>query len=339
MTILITGSSGFIGYHLTKRLLESKINVIGIDNLNSYYDINLKKARLEELYKISKIEKVDFTFFKEDIENYKKIEKIFKKHKPIKVVNLAAQAGVRYSLENPSAYIKANLEGFGNIIELSRQYSVKHLVFASSSSVYGGNKKLPFNENDNVDHPVSLYAATKKANELIAHSYSHLYNLPVTGLRFFTVYGPWGRPDMALFLFTKAILNNEEISIYNHGKMTRDFTYIDDIIESLLRIIDKVPESDKNFEYMAPNPSTSWAPYKVFNIGNSNPTQLLDYINAIEKATGLKAKRKYMPMQPGDVENTSADTHLLEDWVNFKPNTSIEKGISEFVSWYKSFYG
>ncbi len=339
MTILITGSSGFIGYHLTKRLLESKINVIGIDNLNSYYDINLKKARLEELYKISKIEKVDFTFFKEDIENYKKIEKIFKKHKPIKVVNLAAQAGVRYSLENPSAYIKANLEGFGNIIELSRQYSVKHLVFASSSSVYGGNKKLPFNENDNVDHPVSLYAATKKANELIAHSYSHLYNLPVTGLRFFTVYGPWGRPDMALFLFTKAILNNEEISIYNHGKMTRDFTYIDDIIESLLRIIDKVPESDKNFDYMAPNPSTSWAPYKVFNIGNSNPTQLLDYINAIEKATGLKAKRKYMPMQPGDVENTSADTHLLEDWVNFKPNTSIEKGVKEFVSWYKSFYG
>ena len=339
MTILITGSSGFIGYHLTKRLLESKINVIGIDNLNSYYDINLKKARLEELYKISEIEKVDFTFFKEDIENYKKIETIFKIHKPKKVVNLAAQAGVRYSLENPSAYIKANLEGFGNIIELSRQYSVKHLVFASSSSVYGGNKKLPFNENDNVDHPVSLYAATKKANELIAHSYSHLYNLPVTGLRFFTVYGPWGRPDMALFLFTKAILNNEEINIYNHGKMTRDFTYIDDIIESLSRIIDKVPESDKNFDYMAPNPSTSWAPFKVFNIGNSNPTQLLDYINAIEKATGLKAKRKYMPMQPGDVENTSADTHLLEDWVNFKPNTSIEKGVKEFVSWYKSFYG
>ena len=339
MTILITGSSGFIGYHLTKRLLESKINVIGIDNLNSYYDINLKKARLEELYKISKKEKIDFTFFKEDIENYKEIETIFKTHKPIKVVNLAAQAGVRYSLENPSAYIKANLEGFGNIIELSRQYSVKHLIFASSSSVYGGNKKLPFNENDNVDHPVSLYAATKKANELIAHSYSHLYNLPVTGLRFFTVYGPWGRPDMALFLFTKAILNNEEINIYNHGKMTRDFTYIDDIIESLSRIIDKAPESDKNFNYMAPNPSRSWAPYKVFNIGNSNPTQLMDYIKAIEKATGLKAKRKYMPMQLGDVENTSADTHLLEDWVNFKPNTSIEKGISEFVSWYKSFYG
>ena len=339
MTILITGSSGFIGYHLTKKLLKSKKNVIGIDNLNSYYDINLKKARLEELYKISKIEKVDFTFFREDIENYKKVETIFKTHKPKKVVNLAAQAGVRYSLENPSAYIKANLEGFGNIIELSRQYSIEHLVFASSSSVYGGNQKLPFCENDNVDHPVSLYAATKKANELIAHSYSHLYNLPVTGLRFFTVYGPWGRPDMALFLFTKAILNNEEINIYNHGKMTRDFTYIDDIVESLSRIIDKTPESDKNFNYMTPNPSTSWAPYKVFNIGNSNPTQLLDYIEAIEKATGLKAKRKYLPMQPGDVENTSADTHSLEDWINFKPNTSIEKGVTEFVSWYKSFYG
>ncbi len=339
MTILITGSSGFIGYHLTKRLLKSKKNVIGIDNLNSYYDINLKKARLEELHKISKIEKVDFTFFKEDIENYKKIETIFKTHQPKKVVNLAAQAGVRYSLENPSAYIKANLEGFGNIIELSRQYSIEHLVFASSSSVYGGNQKLPFNENDNVDHPVSLYAATKKANELIAHSYSHLYNLPVTGLRFFTVYGPWGRPDMALFLFTKAILNNEEINIYNHGKMTRDFTYIDDIVESLSRIIDKAPESDKNFNHMKPNPSTSWAPYKVFNIGNSNPTQLLDYIEAIEKATGLKAKRKYMPMQPGDVENTSADTHSLEDWISFKPNTSIEKGVTEFVSWYKIFYG
>ena len=339
MTILITGSSGFIGYHLTKRLLKSKINIIGIDNLNSYYDVNLKKARLEDLHKTSKKEKVDFTFFQEDIENHAKIEKIFKKYKPNKVVNLAAQAGVRYSLENPSAYIKANLEGFNNIIELSRQYSIKHLIFASSSSVYGGNKKLPFNENDNVDHPVSLYAATKKANELIAHSYSHLYNLPVTGLRFFTVYGPWGRPDMALFLFTKAILNNKEINIYNNGKMTRDFTYIDDIIESLSRIIDKVPESDKNFNYMEPNPSTSWAPYKVFNIGNSNPTQLLDYIEAIEKATGLKAKRKYMPMQPGDVEDTSADTNRLEDWINFKPNTSIEKGVTEFVSWYKSFYG
>ena len=339
MTILITGSSGFIGYHLTKRLLKSKINIIGIDNLNSYYDVNLKKARLEDLHKTSKKEKVDFTFFQEDIENHAKIEKIFKKYKPNKVVNLAAQAGVRYSLENPSAYIKANLEGFSNIIELSRQYSIEHLIFASSSSVYGGNKKLPFNETDNVDHPVSLYAATKKANELIAHSYSHLYSLPVTGLRFFTVYGPWGRPDMALFLFTKAILNNKEINIYNNGKMTRDFTYIDDIVESLSRIIDKVPESDKIFNYMEPNPSTSWAPYKVFNIGNSNPTQLLDYIEAIEKATGLKAKRKYLPMQPGDVENTSADTHSLEDWINFKPNTSIEKGVTEFVSWYKSFYG
>ena len=339
MTILITGSSGFIGYHLTKKLLKSGIKVIGIDNLNTYYDVELKKARLEDLKNLSNSESLEFSFFKEDIENYKGIEKIFRKYNPTKVVNLAAQAGVRYSLENPSAYIKANIEGFSNILELSRNYSVKHLVFASSSSVYGGNTKLPFNENDNVDHPVSLYAATKKANELMAHSYSHLYNLPVTGLRFFTVYGPWGRPDMALFLFTKAILNNEEINIYNNGNMSRDFTYIDDIVESLKRIIEKIPNPNKNFDYINPSPSESWSPYKIFNIGNSNPTQLLDYIKAIEDATGLESKRRFMPMQPGDVENTSADTRKLEEWIHFKPNTSIKIGVKEFVKWYKHYYG
>ena len=339
MTILVTGSAGFIGYHLIKGLLKSRKKVIGIDNLNSYYDKNLKKARLENLYQISKEKNIHFVSYEEDLENHDALNNIFKTHKPTRVVNLAAQAGVRYSLENPSAYIKANIEGFSNILELSRHHSIEHLVFASSSSVYGGNKKLPFEENDNVDHPVSLYAATKKANELMAHSYSHLYNIPSTGLRFFTVYGPWGRPDMALFLFTKAILKNEEINIYNNGNMSRDFTYIDDIVESLLRIIDKIPKSDPNFDYMKPSPSSSWAPYRVFNIGNSNPTKLLEYIEAIEHATGLIAKRKFMPMQPGDVEDTSADTSALEDWIKFKPNTSIQKGVKEFVDWYKNFYG
>lgn len=242
-------------------------------------------------------------------------------------------------MKNPSAYIDTNIKGFTNILELSRRFKVEHLIFASSSSVYGGNKKLPFSENDNVDHPVSLYAATKKANELMAHCYSNLFNIPVTGLRFFTVYGPWGRPDMALFLFTKAILNNKEINIFNNGHMTRDFTYIDDIIESLIRLIKKVPTIDKNFNYLQPNPSTSWAPYKIFNIGNSNPTHLMDYVEAIENATGLKAKKNFLPMQPGDVENTSADTSNLEDWINFKPNTSITKGVEEFVRWYKEYYG
>jgi len=339
MTILITGSSGFIGYHLTKRLIKLKKKIICIDNFNSYYDVNLKRARQLNLYKISKKENNEFLSFEVDIEDSEKIENIFKIYKPNKVVNLAAQAGVRYSLENPLAYINSNIKGFTNILEMSRHYSIEHLIFASSSSVYGGNKVLPFKEKDNVDHPVSLYAATKKSNELMAHSYSHLFNLPVTGLRFFTVYGPWGRPDMALFLFTKAILNNKEINIFNNGDMSRDFTYIDDIVESLVRVIDKIPKSDSSFNYIDPNPSSSWAPYKVFNIGNSNPTRLLDYIDAIEEATGIKSKRNYMPMQPGDVANTSAETIELEKWINFKPNTSIKKGVKEFVEWYKSFYG
>lgn len=339
MTILVTGSSGFIGFHLVKRLIESNEKVIGVDNLNSYYDVNLKKARLKYNIDLSKKLKTKYICYEENIENYNALNEIFRIHKPNKIVNLAAQAGVRYSLENPSAYIDTNIKGFTNILELSRNYKVKHLVFASSSSVYGGNKKLPFSESDNVDHPVSLYAATKKANELMAHCYSNLFNIPVTGLRFFTVYGPWGRPDMALFLFTKAILNNEEIDIFNNGNMTRDFTYIDDIIESLIRLIQKVPTIDKHFNYLEPNPSSSWAPYKIFNIGNSNPTQLLDYVEAIEKATGIKSKKNFLPMQPGDVENTSADTNNLENWINFKPNTPISKGVEEFVRWYKNYYG
>ncbi len=339
MTILVTGSCGFIGFHLVKRLIESNEKVIGVDNLNSYYDVNLKKARLKYNIDLAKNLKTEYVCFEENIENYDALKEIFRIHKPKKIVNLAAQAGVRYSLENPSAYIDTNIKGFTNILELSRSFKVKHLVFASSSSVYGGNKKLPFSENDNVDHPVSLYAATKKANELMAHCYSNLFNIPVTGLRFFTVYGPWGRPDMALFLFTKAILNNEKINIFNNGNMTRDFTYIDDIVESLIRLIKKVPTIDKNFNYLEPNPSSSWAPYKIFNIGNSNPTQLLDYVEAIEKATGIKSKKNFLPMQLGDVENTSADTHNLENWINFKPNTSISKGVEEFVRWYKNYYG
>ena len=339
MTILVTGSSGFIGFHLVKKLITSGENVIGIDNLNPYYDVNLKKSRLKNIIDLSKQKNNEFISIVEDIENYEALEKVFEIHKPKKVVNLAAQAGVRYSLENPSAYIDTNIRGFTNILELSRKFKIKHLIFASSSSVYGGNKKLPFSENDNVDHPVSLYAATKKSNELMAHCYSDLYNIPVTGLRFFTVYGPWGRPDMALFLFTKAILNNKEINIFNNGQMTRDFTYIDDIIESLIRLIKKVPSIDKDFNYLKPNPCTSWAPYRIFNIGNSNPTHLMDYVEAIEKATGLKSKKNFLPMQHGDVENTAADTSNLEDWINFKPNTSISKGVKEFVKWYKNYYG
>ena len=339
MTILVTGSSGFIGYHLVKRLIKSNEKVVGIDNLNPYYEVSLKKSRLKNIIDLSKKQNTEFISYEENIENYEALEKIFEIHKPKKIVNLAAQAGVRYSLENPTAYIDTNIKGFTNILELSRKFKVDHLIFASSSSVYGGNRKLPFSENDNVDHPVSLYAATKKANELMAHCYSNLFNIPVTGLRFFTVYGPWGRPDMALFLFTKAILNNKEINIFNNGEMTRDFTYIDDIIESLIRLINKVPSIDKNFNYLEPPPSTSWAPYRIFNIGNSNPTHLMDYIEAIETATGLKAKKNFLPMQPGDVENTEADTSNLEEWINFKPNTTISKGIEEFVRWYKEYYG
>ena len=335
MTTLVTGAAGFIGFHLSKRLLKEGEGVIGLDNLNNYYDPSLKNARLAIL---NDIENKSFEFINANLEDKSSIEEVFSKYKPNKVVNLAAQAGVRYSIENPDAYVKSNLVGFLNILECSRHHKVDHLVYASSSSVYGGNTNMPFAEHHTVDHPVSLYAASKKANELMAHSYSHLYEIPSTGLRFFTVYGPWGRPDMALFLFTKAIIDGEPIKIYNQGKMIRDFTYIDDIIESILRVLNKPPEADKYFNCKNPDPSKSWAPHRVFNIGNSNPIPLMDFIVAIEDCLKVKAKKEFLPIQPGDVPATSANTSLLEEWVDFKPNTSIKKGISNFIDWYKDFY-
>jgi len=339
MSIVITGAAGFIGYHLSQRILKENISLIGIDNMNDYYDINLKKARLQELQKISLKQDVNFTFFKENIIEKSVIEEIFKKYNPEIVINLAAQAGVRYSMKNPSTYIQTNLVGFSNILESCRNYPVKHLIYASSSSVYGGNTKMPFSEGQNVDHPVSLYAATKRSNELLAHSYSHIYSIPATGLRFFTVYGPWGRPDMALFLFTKSILEGEPIKVFNYGEMTRDFTYIDDIVESIMRLLKKPPSQDKSFDTSNPNPDTSWAPHRIFNIGNSNPESLKEYIKAIEDNLGIKAKKELLPMQPGDVPATFSDCTRLESFINYKPNTSIKDGIGKFINWYRQFYG
>ena len=348
MSILVTGAAGFIGFHIAKRILIEGSPVIAYDNLNNYYDSKLKFARVDELIKISKAKNVPFLLIKSDLESKEDLENAFlgKKHTgelflggvPKKVIHLAAQAGVRYSLENPASYIESNLVGFGNILENCRKFNIAHLIYASSSSVYGGNKLMPFSEEHSVDHPVSLYAATKKSNELMAHSYSHLFNLPTTGLRFFTVYGPWGRPDMALFIFTKSIINGDTINVYNNGNMTRDFTYIDDIVESIFRIIDKNPVINNNFDFKDLKPSTSWAPYKIFNIGNSEPTPLMSYIQAIEKSIGKKAKINFAEMQPGDVQATSSNTKLLEEWTGFKPNTSIDKGVDKFVSWYLKYY-
>ena len=338
MKILITGAAGFIGFHICKRLIIEGKHIIGLDNFNSYYDPELKKSRLKELERISKELNNPFRLIKGDLADKTTLKNIFKEFGPEYVINLAAQAGVRYSLENPESYISSNLVGFSNLLECCRNNPIKHLVFASSSSVYGGNQNLPFNEKESVDHPVSLYAATKKSNEIIAHSYSHLYNIPSTGLRFFTVYGPWGRPDMALFKFTDLILKGKEIPVFNNGEMIRDFTYIDDIVESLYRVLKKPPIPDESFSHKKPNPSSSWAPYKIFNIGNSKPVQLMDYISEIEKKVGKVAKKKFLPIQPGDVSHTSADTSLLKSWIGFKPNTSIKEGISLFVDWYKDFY-
>ncbi|MGB9499611.1 MAG: NAD-dependent epimerase [Dissulfuribacterales bacterium] len=332
-TLLVTGAAGFIGFYLAKRLLEDGFHVVGIDNLNDYYDVNLKKDRLNLLKKNSR-----FTFYQTDISDLDGLTTIFKTRQVDVVVNLAAQAGVRYSLENPHAYVNSNIVGFVNILECCRHHHVKHLVFASSSSVYGANTKMPFSVHDNVDHPVSLYAATKKSNELMAHTYSHLYDLPCTGLRFFTVYGPWGRPDMALFLFTKAILNNEPIKVFNYGKMKRDFTYIDDIVEGVVRVMKLLPKPNPNWSGDAPDPGTSYKPYLIYNIGNNNPVELTEFIEAIENALGQKADRELMDIQPGDVAETYANIDDLYNSVGFKPETSIEEGIGKFIEWYKSYY-
>lgn len=348
MKILITGTAGFIGFHLAKKLLAEGHEIIGLDIINEYYDVNLKFGRLSETgidrdmieyNKLVQSKKFsNYAFIKLKLEDRDSLFRLFEKENFDKVINLAAQAGVRYSLENPHSYIDSNIYGFLNILEGCRHYSVKHLIYASSSSVYGLNEKMPFSASDNVDHPISLYAASKKSNELMAHTYSYLFNLPTTGLRFFTVYGPWGRPDMALFLFTKAILNNEPISLFNNGDMLRDFTYVDDIVNGIDRIKDKNPAADAGWSGMHPNPSGSKAPYTIYNIGNNHPVKLLDFIEALENTLGKKASKNFLPMQPGDVPATFADVSGLVKDFDYKPDTDIIEGIGRFVKWYREFY-
>lgn len=333
MKIFVTGSAGFIGSALSIRLLERGDEVVGIDNLNDYYDVALKKARLEKNKAFS-----TYVHAHIDIENRDALAELFRKHQPQRVVNLAAQAGVRYSITNPHSYITSNLVGFCNILEGCRHNKVEHLAYASSSSVYGSNTKMPFSVHDNVDHPLSLYAATKKANELMAHTYSHLYQLPTTGLRFFTVYGPWGRPDMALFLFTKNILAGKPIDVFNYGKHKRDFTYIDDIVVGVIRVLDKVATSNDNWQSQTPDPATSSAPYKIYNIGNNQPTDLMQYISTLEQCLDKKAEVNFLPLQDGDVPDTYADVDDLVRDMGYKPATKIEDGIRRFVDWYRLFY-
>ena len=334
MRVLVTGAAGFIGSTLSHRLLARGDEVLGYDNLNDYYDPALKGARLALL-----TPKQGFSFAKGSLEDRAALEAAFDSFKPDRVVNLAAQAGVRYSLENPHAYIDSNIVGFLNILEACRHRQIEHLVYASSSSVYGSNRKLPFAVEDSVDHPVSLYAASKKANELMAHTYSHLFNLPTTGLRFFTVYGPWGRPDMALFLFTRKILAGEPIDVFNHGKHSRDFTYIDDIVDGVIRSLDRVPGPDPDYDPLNPSPATSSAPYRVYNIGNNSPVELLRYIEVLEDCLGRKAKKNLLPLQPGDVPDTYADVSALARDTGYAPSTSVEVGVGKFVAWYRDFYG
>lgn len=333
MRILVTGVAGFIGFHVSQRLLARGETVIGLDSVNNYYDVRLKEDRLALLKDHER-----FSFHRLDLANRTGIEEVFTQEKPERVIHLAAQAGVRYSLTHPHAYIDSNLVGFLHILEGCRHNQVQHLVYASSSSVYGANTKMPFSIHDNVDHPVSLYAASKKANELMAHTYSHLYNLPTTGLRFFTVYGPWGRPDMALFIFTKAILKGRPIDVFNHGKMRRDFTYIDDIVEGVVRVTDRLPQPNPDWSGMHPDPGTSKAPYKVYNIGNNKPVELLYFIEVLENCLGKKAEKNFLPIQPGDVPETCADVEDLMRDVGFRPDTPVTTGVARFVDWYRSYY-
>ncbi|MFK7906141.1 MAG: NAD-dependent epimerase [Chitinophagales bacterium] len=348
MRILVTGTAGFIGFHLIKELLNRGDEVVGLDSINDYYDVNLKYDRLEDTgisrdaiqynHLVQSSKYPNYRFIQLQLEDKDNVSQLFEEQKFDKVCHLAAQAGVRYSLENPHAYINSNIVGFVNIIEGCRHTKVKHLAYASSSSVYGLNEKMPFSTSDNIDHPISLYAATKKSNELMAHAYSHLFNLPTTGLRFFTVYGAWGRPDMALFLFTKAIIEDKPINIFNHGNMQRDFTYIDDIVEGVTRVIDNPPKGNPNWSAMNPDPSTAKSPYKIYNIGNSSPVALMDYIGAIEKALGKEAKKNFMGMQPGDVAKNWADVDDLIADLDYKPKTEVAYGISKFIEWYKAYY-
>jgi len=334
MRILVTGAAGFIGFHTASALLDRGDEVVGLDNLNSYYDVTLKEARLALLSPRNR-----FIFVKADVSDKAAIDKLFSEYRPERVIHLAAQAGVRHSIEHPEQYVESNIVGFLNILEACRRGSVDHLVFASSSSVYGANTRVPFSVQDNVDHPVSFYAASKKSNELMAHVYAHLYRLPTTGLRFFTVYGPWGRPDMALFKFVDRILADEPIDVFNNGHHARDFTYVGDVVEALLRIVDRLPEPNSNWSGDRPDPSTSSAPYRLYNIGNHNPIQLMDFIGLIEKALGQEAKKNFLPMQPGDVPTTYADVTNLAADIGFEPSTPISEGIDRFVKWYRSYYG
>ena len=348
MKILVTGTAGFIGFHLSRKLIERGDEVVGLDCINDYYDVNIKYDRLKlkgilkseiEYSKIIESKKhKNYRFIKLKLEDKEQINKLFQEEKFDVVCNLAAQAGVRYSITNPDVYIQSNIVGYLNIIEAVRHNNVKHFVYASSSSVYGLNETMPLSTNHNVDHPISLYAASKKSNELMAHTYSHLYNIPTTGLRFFTVYGPWGRPDMALFLFTKAILNNKSIKVFNHGKMIRDFTYVDDIVKGIVRVIDNPPTGKPEWTGKKPEPSSSKAPYKIYNIGNNNPVKLMDFISAIEKKLGKIAEKQMLPMQAGDVPATSADVSDLVEDLNYKPNTTIQYGIDRFIDWYVEYF-
>ena len=331
--IIVTGSAGFIGSSVCIKLLERGESIVGVDNHNDYYDPKLKEARLEKLLKFS-----NYLHYRLDLSDQKKMNELFSNHEIYKVINLAAQAGVRYSMENPHAYIQSNIVGFINILENCRKYKIKHLVYASTSSVYGANTSMPFSEHDSANHQLSLYAASKKSNELMAHTYSHLYNLPTTGLRFFTVYGPWGRPDKALFKFTKAILVDKPIQVFNHGKHTRDFTYIDDIVFGVIKTLDNPAIANRNWNSNQPDPATSKAPWRVYNIGNNKPVQLMDYINALEKALEKRAKINFLPLQPGDVPDTYANVDNLMQKFNYKPSTSVLQGISNFVKWYKNYY-